>query len=322
MEPIAHIITFCYIIGLITGAACLCVTVLSKEKISKLFGLEYLILKKFQVFFFFFFLANFLVYYNEVFMSIQHFKTIMLIVFDVLLVIFVYYGIKLNVLSSVELVLKLFLLVGVIYIVLWSITYIADFSERPVLRAILVLMADAIFSAVSSGILIVCTTHQLRHNEELWERRYLTALNIMLIVYICILYCYDLFTELSHAYVSANIMYPYFAEPVILVFFAVNGFSMAYLAVGVRHVRAKETEESMLPKEPEETTEALYKAHNISVREKEVIELIVKGRNNAEIAEELNISIYTVKRHINNIFRKLEVKSRFALLSKLKQNTP
>ena len=41
----------------------------------------------------------------------------------------------------------------------------------------------------------------------------------------------------------------------------------------------------------------------LSAREKEVIELIIKGMNNTEIAEELCISVYTVKRHVNNIFK-------------------
>lgn len=322
MAPIVHFVAFCYIAALIMGAGCLCILCLSKERFYKLFGLEYSMLRKFLLIFFLFFLSNFLVYYNEMFMLNAWFKKAILIVFDCLLVASVYSGIKLNVLSHMELVLKLFLLTGGIYILLWGTTYVLDFSQKPVLGSILVLIADAIFSAVSSGILIICTIHQLRHNEEVWERRLLTGVNIMLIIYVCLLYCCDLFFELSHAYVSSSIAYPYFTDPIIFVFLAINGFIMVYLAVSMRHTRTRERAVRELPAGRDETALSkspnhLYEANHISAREREVIELIAEGKNNAEIAEALCISIYTVKRHINNIFKKLEIKSRVELLSKI-----
>lgn len=46
-------------------------------------------------------------------------------------------------------------------------------------------------------------------------------------------------------------------------------------------------------------------------REKEVLLKILSGLCNKEIAEEMNISFHTVKTHVYNIFRKLNVNSRF-----------
>ncbi len=51
----------------------------------------------------------------------------------------------------------------------------------------------------------------------------------------------------------------------------------------------------------------------ISEREKEVVRLIIKGEPNGVIAEKLFISPSTVKKHINSIFRKLNIKSRWEL---------
>ena len=51
-----------------------------------------------------------------------------------------------------------------------------------------------------------------------------------------------------------------------------------------------------------------------SEREREIISLIHKGYSNKMIGESLFISPYTVKKHIYNIFRKANVKSRIALL--------
>lgn len=52
---------------------------------------------------------------------------------------------------------------------------------------------------------------------------------------------------------------------------------------------------------------------SLSERELMVAKLIQEGKQNKEIAEELFISISTVKTHINNIYKKLDVKNRNAL---------
>jgi LuxR family maltose regulon positive regulatory protein len=54
----------------------------------------------------------------------------------------------------------------------------------------------------------------------------------------------------------------------------------------------------------------------LSRRELEVLALVAEGRSNREIGEELFISTGTVKWHINNIFEKLEVKSRTGAVRK------
>lgn len=48
----------------------------------------------------------------------------------------------------------------------------------------------------------------------------------------------------------------------------------------------------------------------ISGREFEVLRLIVKGKNNTEIAKELSISIHTAKAHVSSIIEKLNVEDR------------
>jgi DNA-binding NarL/FixJ family response regulator len=50
----------------------------------------------------------------------------------------------------------------------------------------------------------------------------------------------------------------------------------------------------------------------LSDRERHVLELVAAGLRNREIAGELEISVFTVKRHVQNILRKLELPSRRA----------
>jgi len=49
---------------------------------------------------------------------------------------------------------------------------------------------------------------------------------------------------------------------------------------------------------------------SLSHRELEVLNLINQGNRNKQIAETLTISVSTVKRHLQNIYQKLQVNSR------------
>jgi DNA-binding CsgD family transcriptional regulator len=57
----------------------------------------------------------------------------------------------------------------------------------------------------------------------------------------------------------------------------------------------------------------------LSPREAEIVDLVMRGYSNREIEERLFISLETVKKHVSNIYRKLDVKNRVQL-SNLVQN--
>jgi len=54
----------------------------------------------------------------------------------------------------------------------------------------------------------------------------------------------------------------------------------------------------------------------LSTREVEVLELIALGKTNQQIADELVIALGTAKRHVFNIYSKLEVKNRTECVAK------
>jgi DNA-binding CsgD family transcriptional regulator len=54
---------------------------------------------------------------------------------------------------------------------------------------------------------------------------------------------------------------------------------------------------------------------NLSQQERKIFELMQDGKRNKEIASVLNVDISTVKTHINNIYKKLGVKSRLDILN-------
>jgi len=53
----------------------------------------------------------------------------------------------------------------------------------------------------------------------------------------------------------------------------------------------------------------------LTAREKEILSLIAVGRGNHEIADALDLREKTVKNHINNIYSKLQIKSRYEAIS-------
>jgi two-component system nitrate/nitrite response regulator NarL len=55
---------------------------------------------------------------------------------------------------------------------------------------------------------------------------------------------------------------------------------------------------------------ATTKAAALSSREREVLSMIATGARNGDIASALSISLFTVKRHVQNILHKLEVSTR------------
>lgn len=63
-------------------------------------------------------------------------------------------------------------------------------------------------------------------------------------------------------------------------------------------------------KDPATTSAMLVE---LTQREREILQLVARGRNNNEIAEQLVISPLTAKTHVRNILRKLECRDRAAL---------
>jgi DNA-binding CsgD family transcriptional regulator len=64
---------------------------------------------------------------------------------------------------------------------------------------------------------------------------------------------------------------------------------------------------------------SLLKQYNLTKRELEILQLMMEGYSNQQIADIQYISIFTVKTHNKNIFRKLKVSTRMEAVAKLKE---
>lgn len=58
---------------------------------------------------------------------------------------------------------------------------------------------------------------------------------------------------------------------------------------------------------------SLLESANLSSREKQIIHFVAEGLTNKEIAQQLNISSFTVKSHVHNILKKLDLRKRMQI---------
>ncbi len=101
-----------------------------------------------------------------------------------------------------------------------------------------------------------------------------------------------------------------FGAPALLVYFGSNLAALFYLRAG--------SDAAFKPVKAEAPSAAgmahVFERHGITKREKQIVEKVCLGKTNKQIADELFISLQTVKDHTHRIYSKLGVKSRMQLV--------
>jgi DNA-binding CsgD family transcriptional regulator len=113
-----------------------------------------------------------------------------------------------------------------------------------------------------------------------------------------------------------NKLFPYGLLSLPIFYMVWNLLSM-YFTVKKFKALADESNNSISVKDVVETQnkqDEFFRKFNITNREKEIISLLIKGYSYNKLAEELSISLTTVKTHVHNIYRKVEVKNKIQLI--------
>ena len=103
---------------------------------------------------------------------------------------------------------------------------------------------------------------------------------------------------------------PWIIAPLILMYFISNFAPLLYLKLNSHLLFVPLHSENP----NQDKKELIYRKYDISNREKEVIEQICMGKTNQQIADELFISLQTVKDHTHRIYTKIGIKSRMKLV--------
>src|SRR5690606_30949660 len=93
----------------------------------------------------------------------------------------------------------------------------------------------------------------------------------------------------------------------VAVFFTVLG---AWVAIQLIKPKVKTVVVEKEIPEKLAVNETELKKMNLSSREYEVLQLLAKGHSNSDIAENLFLSVSTIKTHLSNLYSKMDVKSR------------
>ena len=106
----------------------------------------------------------------------------------------------------------------------------------------------------------------------------------------------------------------------IAVFFTVLGIGVSLqLSKPKVHTIVIEKEVPVLVQESFTIDAGALEKLNLTSREYEVLQLMIKGHSNTEIAEALFLSLSTVKTHASNLFVKMDVPSRTKAIEKAKR---
>lgn len=106
-----------------------------------------------------------------------------------------------------------------------------------------------------------------------------------------------------------------FSENVFACYFAILLIIHSYHVLSIRMQEAPEEKNvSDLDRHIEEQMPFYRNAYKLSNRETEVMRLVVLGKSNQEIADELFLAVGTVKTHIHNILVKTEQQNRTTLI--------
>lgn len=165
----------------------------------------------------------------------------------------------------------------------------------------LFLTVHKIFVSLLSTVSLLASVRLFAEAKELHNRTRRRAIRVFSAVYIAF-FCYQLFLWILPLYTWVMLS-------------AFNLLLLNIIPIPFLASQLKEREKSVSDRpETREKIARFYDRFGLSAREKEIAELILEGKSNDEIKDELFISIFTVKRHITNIFMKLDIRSRSQLI--------
>jgi DNA-binding CsgD family transcriptional regulator len=114
--------------------------------------------------------------------------------------------------------------------------------------------------------------------------------------------------------------------PLDLLFFREYSFKLSYtvfsiFAIQLYHYVSRHYFQEYEPDPGILKEDLFFKGGHLSEREEEVTRLLIQGKTNKEIAEQLFISVNTIKSHIKSIYKKLGVGNRIQLMHLIKEFT-
>lgn len=128
------------------------------------------------------------------------------------------------------------------------------------------------------------------------------------IIEIVAIFLFFSFVAFSFKRNQVSLFWSHYPSVAILLALATALLAMIWLRIEKRKTQFLINE--LQKKNAEKETKTESKLTELSLRQREVFDLILKGKSNKEITAALNIELSTLKTHINQIYKILGIKSR------------
>lgn len=261
------------------------------------------------------FLDNFSTYYDLQFMNVPSFKTVIMIVTGICLILIQHYVLDRKI-SFMDLCIFTLITISLIFTPLISNEALMVWSYYlPHQIFTLYLSLTGVIYLKKDPNLILKYPNIKKYRDLL----ILTAIFSVLIIIedTIVIFNFDIYTDILVKINNRSI-----SEDILSIIYAV--FAIIYFSKQLNNSISKDSvlenqsqDDSELISEikvPDYTFYKFAEEHNLTARERDILEVLLQNKNNQEISDELVISIGTVKSHIHNIFQKVDVTKRSMLL--------
>lgn len=196
--------------------------------------------------------------------------------------------------------IQILLFISMIFGVWFGYSFvIGKFEASDALRKYFGVVFIVFFELLNYLAFITIVFIKSRHNH-LASKKYLLLFSLLILV--------------TFAFRSALVLFafegPWMLAIILFVYFFSNFIPLFYLKVNIDNIFIPIKAEHA----SDEKIELIYDKYKISKREKEIVQQICQGKTNQQIADELFISLQTVKDHTHRIYTKIGIKSRMQLV--------
>ena len=296
---------FLYILSFFTGIVNITLNSLTITKFHSLIQSRLLTL---NIIFFLYMIINFLLFFSRLFVQLRVVSSSLLYVFDLLyamlVCMWVFYAASLSGGKVAGAVKAVVISVCSAYYLCWLVSdiFFLDANQIDMMTP-----GKLLTAAGECLLLITAVEFTWYYYMKIKGRRRIPLLmNITMCIYFLYCFLYDMDCVFRFVGPVNWRTYPFDALVIIYAVFNV-------LAIISHYSSLWKSKKRLTTEDVDSLLEELNPANDLSAREKEVMFLMVQGKSNNQIAEELVISIYTVKRHVNSIFKKTGLKSRAEL---------
>lgn len=273
---------------------------------------------------------NFLQFYKEYFFMSLKMNVLLMLLLDISMAALVYLWIRLvcEIVSPEKVFGKSAVVIALsaIYVSGWLLVYLfftdADYYIYSSFGKSLSALLDSLFFCGTLVYISYNLFKQIKMEITNIDKLYLAVINGILIIYMGWFYTNDI-TLIYFTY-GAELWDVYLYDSVVLFYVLINVATMVYsykrneaLSLNEKPGGVSQSENKIEIFPPVLMSE-VAKKYELTRREEEIILLVYKGLSNPEISEHLYISTSTVKRHMQNIFRKMNIKHRSELIHLVK----